>query len=71
MIRYDIAYVEEKMSDFLTVKDISSLVKVSRQTVVRWIRAGKLRALKPGGRLWRVRRSEFQRFVKPLVGRGK
>jgi excisionase family DNA binding protein len=59
------------MSDFLTVKDISYLVKVSRQTVIRWIRAGKLQALKPGGRLWRVRRSEFQRFVKLLGGRSK
>ena len=59
------------MTDFLTVKDISHLVKVSRQTVIRWIRAGKLRALKPGGRLWRVKLSEFQRFIKPLRGPGK
>lgn len=53
------------MDDFLTVKEIGSLLKVERDTVARWITSGRLRAFKPGnGRFWRVRRQDFQRFVK-------
>ena len=50
---------------FLTVDDICSLLKVERHTVGRWINSGQLRAFKPGGgRFWRVRRQDFQRFIK-------
>ena len=53
------------MDAFLTVAEISKLLKVERDTVVRWIGSGQLRAFKPGGgRFWRVRRADFQRFVK-------
>lgn len=53
------------MDEFLTVNEICSLLKVERDTVARWIGSGQLRAFKPGhGRFWRVRRQDFQRFVK-------
>lgn len=53
------------MDAFLTVNDICSLLKVERDTVARWITSGRLPAFKPGnGRFWRVRRRDFQRFVK-------
>jgi len=53
------------MDDFMTVKDVCELLKVSRGTVIRLIRAGQLKAFKIGtGRSWRIERSEFQRFVK-------
>jgi len=53
------------MDTYLTVNEICGLLKVERGTVIRWIGAGRLRAFKPGGgRLWRVARPDFQRFVK-------
>ena len=53
------------MDTFLTVNEISEALKVERRTVVRWIESGFLRAFKPGdGRFWRVRRQDFQRFIK-------
>ena len=53
------------MDTFLTVNEISALLKVRRDTVVSWITAGRLRAFKPGGgRFWRIRRTDFQRFIK-------
>lgn len=58
------------MDTFLTVNEICGLLKVERDTVVRWIESGQLRAFKPGGgRFWRIRRADFQRFVKgrPIV----
>ena len=54
----------ERIERYLTVEDICSLLKVERHTVARWIASGRLRAFKPGGgRFWRVRRQDFQRFV--------
>ena len=53
------------METYLTVAEICGLLKVERCSVIRWIRSGKLRGFKlAGGRLWRVSRSDFQRFLK-------
>lgn len=53
------------MSDYMTVNEISAELQCSRLTVTRWIKAKKLRAFKPGGgRVWRVRRADFQKFTK-------
>lgn len=52
------------MDNFLTIKDIGSLLRVERGTVLRWIASGKLRAFKPGGgRFWRIRERDLKRFV--------
>ena len=53
------------MDTFLTVNEIATALKVERSTVIRWIESGQLRAFKPGaGRFWRIRRADFQRFIK-------
>ncbi|MEN6560105.1 MAG: excisionase family DNA-binding protein [Acidobacteriota bacterium] len=53
------------MDAFLTVNEIGKLLKVERDTVIRWIISGRLRAFKPGnGRIWRVERADFQGFIK-------
>lgn len=57
--------MRDQLDSFLTVEDICALLKVERHTVARWITSGHLRAFKPGGgRFWRVRRADFQRFVR-------
>jgi excisionase family DNA binding protein len=53
------------MESFLTVKEICGILKVKRGTVIRLIRAGRLRAFKlGGGRLWRIRETDLKRFIK-------
>ena len=53
------------MDNFLTVNEISEKLRVQRRTVIRWIRAGQLRAFKPGGgRFWRIREADFKRFIR-------
>jgi excisionase family DNA binding protein len=53
------------MDDFMTVKDVCGLLKVSRGTVIRLIRGGQLTAFKLGaGRSWRVTRSALQKFAR-------
>jgi excisionase family DNA binding protein len=55
---------------FLTIKEVCEILKVSRLTVIRWVRAGKLPAFKPGkGRGWRIRRADFDEFVGVKNGR--
>ena len=48
---------------YLTPMEISKEFKVSRITVARWLRTGKLKGVKVG-RLWRVRESDLQAFLK-------
>ncbi len=53
------------MSKFLTVQEVQDLLGVSRGAVISWIRSGRLRAFKlAGGRLWRIRRIDFQKFIR-------
>lgn len=53
------------MNDYLTVNEASELLRCSRLTVCRWIKAKKLRAFKlAGGRPWRIARSDFEKFIK-------
>jgi excisionase family DNA binding protein len=53
-----------RMDKFLMVKEICGMLKVKRGTVIRWIRAGRMRAFKlGGGRLWRIRERDLKRFV--------
>lgn len=37
------------MEEYLTIKEVGARLRVSEGTVRRWIRAGKLAAVRPGG----------------------
>lgn len=55
----------------LTLQDIRKAAQVTRWTCWKWIRDGKLRAVKIGG-LVRVRESDWQRFLdQHTTGDGK
>jgi len=51
------------MNELLTVKQLSILLKVSKMTIYRYIKAGKLEAIK-AGRDFRVKQSDFDSFLK-------
>ena len=56
--------VHERLIPFMTIKEVCGILKVSRLTIIRAIRAGRLRAEKPrGGRAWRIRPADFDEFV--------
>lgn len=46
----------------LTTSEIADWLKVRVQSVARWCRVGKLKAIR-AGREYRVRRSEVERFI--------
>ena len=61
----DLSMGTTRMDKFLSVYEICGILKVKRGTVIRWIRAGRLRAFKVGGgRLWRIRERDLREFVK-------
>ncbi|HEY1296398.1 MAG TPA: helix-turn-helix domain-containing protein [Chloroflexota bacterium] len=49
----------------LTVREVAERVRSSPETVRRWIRSGRLRAVRPGGSKlgYRVPESELHRFI--------
>ena len=52
--------MEEKV---YTVEEIAELLKVKVYTVREWLRTGKLKGFKMGGRVWRVKESELDKFI--------
>lgn len=59
-------------AEWLTVSEIVETLKVHEQTVRRWIREGELPALELGGKSgYRVRRDEFEAFLKERTTTGK
>lgn len=52
------------LTKVFTVDEAAGHLRVSRQTVLRMIESGKLRARKlPGGRLWRIRETDLQKLI--------
>lgn len=51
-------------SDLLTVAEIADQYRITQRSVQRWIREGKLKAVRlPGGRAYRVRRSDLDAAI--------
>jgi len=48
--------------EFLTVQEVADQLRVVPQTVQRWIRGGKLKAVR-AGRLWRIRPEDLDKFL--------
>ena len=46
----------------LTPAEVAEYLRISRRTVVRWVREGRLRAVRVG-RQWRIPAEEVQRVV--------
>jgi excisionase family DNA binding protein len=51
------------MNEFYTPKEISSILKISVQSVRNLIREGKIPAIKVG-KQWRVRKVDLERYTK-------
>ncbi len=52
----------DKGSDFLTVQEVSTILKISVLTVYKYIKSFKLGAIELGGR-YRIPRSSLLKFV--------
>jgi excisionase family DNA binding protein len=50
------------MNEYLTPKEVAAILKVSRLTVYRWIKIGKLESVKIAG-IVRIKRIDFEKFI--------
>ncbi|MEG6567732.1 helix-turn-helix domain-containing protein [Thermoanaerobacterium saccharolyticum] len=50
------------MDNYYTPQEIAEKFKVKINTVYKWIREGKLKAVKVGD-LWRISETELKRFI--------
>jgi excisionase family DNA binding protein len=55
---------------FYTPKEIAKNLKVTYMTVYRWIRSGKLPAVK-AGKQYRIKKSQFNKFLESSKYREK
>jgi excisionase family DNA binding protein len=54
--------MHEKTDNYYSVTDLIDILKVTRRTILNYIKKGKLRAFKLGNQ-WRVTEEELQKFV--------
>jgi len=55
---------------FFTPNEVAKKFKVTRQAVNKWVREGKLKAVKLSS-LWRIPESSLQEFIKSNQGHKK
>jgi excisionase family DNA binding protein len=63
----DVPHIEpfEPEQEYLTTNDIANRLKVTRQSVVNWIKHGKLKATKPAGvKEFRISKDDYLSFLK-------
>jgi excisionase family DNA binding protein len=56
-------HAEAANSAILTKQQAAEYLQTSPRYIERMVSSGRLNALKPTGRLWRVRRRELDRFL--------
>jgi len=54
----------DKKSSYYTIEEVADLLKVSRESVRRWVRSKKLPAIKLGGKYIRIEASDLNSFIK-------
>jgi excisionase family DNA binding protein len=55
--------VEAVISTILTKQEAASYARCTPRYLERQVRAGRLKALKPTGKLWRIRRTDLDAFL--------
>lgn len=50
------------MDKLLTLKETAKILRVSERTIMRYLKAGKLKGSKVGK--WRIKESDLERFLK-------
>ncbi|MCE5314164.1 MAG: helix-turn-helix domain-containing protein [Armatimonadota bacterium] len=54
----------ELMQKLLSTQEAADILNVTDLTVRRWIKEGRMKAIKLGGRLWRIQESDLEAFIR-------
>ena len=52
-----------KKEEYYSIEEVAKMLKVAYLTVYRWVRSGKLKAVK-AGKQYRISKEEVGRFIK-------
>jgi excisionase family DNA binding protein len=55
--------VEAVISTILTKREAATYLRCTPRYIERQVRAGRLHALKPTAKLWRIRRTDLEAFL--------
>mgnify|MGYP001082697990 CR=1 FL=1 len=55
--------MKQNRRELITVQELASELRVNEHTVLGWIRAGRIKALRVGPRLYRIPREEAEKIV--------
>jgi excisionase family DNA binding protein len=55
----------------LTPEQVAERMNLSVLTVRAWLRSGRLPGVKPGGRIWRVRETDLDEYIRSLSRGGE
>lgn len=54
-------------NDYLSCEDVANLTGKTLADVRRWCKSGRLKASRPGGRAWIIKKSDFEDFLRELA----
>jgi len=55
-------------TEWMTVKEVADILRVHPTTVREWIRSGSLKAARFGGKDYRIKREDYDKFVQEHYG---
>ena len=55
-------YNIKQMNEYLTIKEVTEILKVSRTTVYNWMTSGRLKFFKIG-KLVRIKKEDLKKFI--------
>ena len=56
--------MEDTNQKFYTTEEVAEMLKVNRESVRRWVRKGKLKSIKLGGKFIRISQNQLDTFIK-------
>jgi len=54
------------MQELLTVTEVADVLKVTKYTIREYIKAGKIKASKIGGKEYRIAKGDLEKFISDL-----
>lgn len=55
--------VSPTIERLFTPEEAAEALRVKPRTIMEWLRQGKLKGVKLGGKLWRVKESDLRAFI--------
>jgi excisionase family DNA binding protein len=59
--------MSEEQDEYYTASEAARDLRVSRTTIWRWVREGRLAAYHVGGRTLRIRRDDVKKALRPVI----